>query len=237
MDDKIITHQFVDWKSIPDVSHLEKVKNSYIRAFKGDIVYVSYIIRNGKLTSFGSCGYYKNENYYGDDKTRQLWIEGMVSVVSGHGSIILKELENCLKMLAESENISHKIINVMSVDESIGFYEKNGYQECKTSIRFRGTGNTRLAKSIDGFSLESAELCPYIIAEHGYDWISQVICEGRIKILEDVMFIPSTVKYNTLYAYIINHPNKNEIFKQNIPIDKIPHIINRTLELYEEYND
>src|SRR6185312_4730674 len=168
MEDKIITHQFVNWESIPDVSHLEKIKNSYVKVFestKPDIIYVAYIVRDGKLTSFGSCGYYKNNNYYGDNKTRQLWIEGMVSIVPSHGSTILKELEKCLIILADSENVSHKIINVMSVDESIGFYEKNGYQECKTSSRFRGTGNMRLAKAINDFSLETAELCPYNIEE------------------------------------------------------------------------
>lgn len=80
----------MDRSSIPDVSHLEQIENSYVkvakkerlrsRSFpvgdlrsltKGDEIYVSYIIENDVIVAFGSAGYYSEQgNYYGSNNKR-----------------------------------------------------------------------------------------------------------------------------------------------------------------------
>lgn len=68
----------------------------------------------------------------------------MVSTCKGYGSLVLRELEKCLILLADSENIACRLINVMSVEA--------------TSARFERTGNVRMVKAIGDFGLESARI-------------------------------------------------------------------------------
>lgn len=223
MSRTIITKKFNNWVELPDLSHLKKIENSYVRAAKGDIIYVSYVIENENVVAFGSAGYYIHDNYYGKNTSRQLWIEGLVSTLKGCGSIVLSELERELTNLAYVYNITHKIINVMSVDESIGFYEHNGYVECKTSSRFAGTGNTRMAKAIDNFSLESAN----VIKDRILDpcWIFTYIVGGRRTIVKDYVIIPDDIHHSQFSKYVLENYDKN-IFNKNISTA----IINQLIE-------
>ena len=195
----------------PDLSNLEKIENSYVKAAKGDIIHVSFIIENNIPVAFGSCGYYRDDNYYCQNKTRQLWIEGIVSTVEGYGTVILSNLEKCLISLADSENVSHRLINVISVEDSVGFYENNGYVECNTSSRFRGTGNIRMVKAIDNFDLESAKIRTNWDADPG--WIFWFVMTGRRKVLEKYMHIPTEIKIRDFRDYIINTEG---IFRDNM---------------------
>jgi len=69
---KTVTHKFNNWDEIPDVKHLKEVKNNYVTVFEGKcsegheryITYVSYVIENDKVVSFGSASYYDKGNYY-----------------------------------------------------------------------------------------------------------------------------------------------------------------------------
>ncbi len=224
---EIYTHIFNNWEQLPDLSHLLKIKNSYINAAKGDIIYVSYIIDNNVVVGFGSCGYYKDTNYYGKDKTKQLWIEGLVSISKRCGSIILNELEKVLINLATEFNVKHKIINVISVDESVGFYENNIYVECHTSSRFRGTGNTRMAKSIENYSLDTADIITYcnFTAELIYEYI---LC-GRKKNLQKYINIPTTIPHLKLSEYVLENYGKC-IFKDYVSES----VIEELLQLLKE---
>lgn len=141
---KIVTHKFTNWNDIPDVKHLQTIENNYVDVFESKcregaeryITYISYVIENDIVVAFGSASYYNEGNYYGKNKTRQLWIEGLVSTSKGCGTLVLQELEKALITIADEFNVKYKIINVMSVDDSIGFYENNDYIECRTSPIF-----------------------------------------------------------------------------------------------------
>ena len=169
-----------------------------------------FIIENNIPVAFGSCGYYRDDNYYCQNKTRQLWIEGIVSTVEGYGTVILSNLEKCLISLAHS-NVSHRLINVISVEDSVGFYENDGYVECNTSSRFRGTGNIRMVKAIDNFDLESAKIRTNWDADPG--WIFWFVMTGRRKVLEKYMHIPTEIKIRDFRDYIINTEG---IFRDNM---------------------
>jgi hypothetical protein len=227
---KIISHLFESWDKIPDVSHLLSIENNYVDTFldhEPNITYVSYAMENNKIVAFGSASYYNNEyNYYCDEDddadyienqlTRQLWIEGLVSTVSGCGTLVLAELEKCLMDFATNHPVSHKIINVMSVNDSVGFYENNGYIVCHTSPRFGGTDNTRLAKAFNQFSIESTDYIDYKISdEECLAWeIAGAIFQGRLKFLGDYINIPKSSSRDDLKKYILE--NYNDIFKDNI---------------------
>ena len=222
-----ITHIFKDWNTIPDVSHLMKIEDSYVKAAKGDIIYVSYIIEDDKVVAFGSAGYYNEEKNYYSKNHRQLWIEGLVSTVKGYGSIVLKELEEKLCHLADLYNVKQRIINVMSVEMSVGFYENNGYVECTTSSRFRGTGNIRLAKAIGNFRLETANVINYD-SFNKYD-IYGFIVTGRIKMLQKyVKENLNTIDHKQLTDYVLN--NKDTIFNELISLKRKEKIIALLLE-------
>src|ERR1700684_4623920 len=102
---EIKEHVFKTWDDIPDVSHLLKVKNNYVRAFEhnvpNNLCYVAYALRNGTVVAFGSATYFKQDHSYMDDddgycscapnfniqRDRRLWIEGLVSIEKGCGSL------------------------------------------------------------------------------------------------------------------------------------------------------
>ncbi len=228
---KIHAHEFKNWEEIPDVSHLLEVENNYVHAFEHEIPeatsYVSYAVKDRKVVAFGSGTYFKGSNYYidGDDdgcskseqKQRRLWIEGMVSIERGCGSLILRELEKWFSQI----DIPHKIINIMSVDESIGFYEENGYVVCFTGPRFAGTGNTRVAKAIGDFDIQLAGCVDYTkLDTEQIEWeIAALITLGRRKVLSQFIDIPKDIDRKDYEVYVRNHDFKEcvtEEMKKNI---------------------
>ena len=217
MDKSHITHLFKSWDDIPDVSHLLKIKNSYVGAFISNecpVVCVSYIVENGIVVAFGSAGYYKDENYYCENKDRQLWIEGLVSTVKGYGTLVLQELEKCLIDL--SSNVKQKIIYVMSVEESVGFYENNDYSECRTSLRFRGTGNIRLAKAIGDYNIEEAKLIKYDIDDKYLpSYISTFVHQGRRRMVDKYLNIPKDIPHTKFAKYVMENQS-DDLFKDNV---------------------
>jgi hypothetical protein len=166
---EVISHKFNNWKEIPDITHLLNIKNNSVKAFHGKIVHVAYIIHDQKIVAFGSAGYYSSKNNYyvdcddGDEYeyTRQLWIEGLVSTMKGCGTLVLQELEKCLIVLSNEYNVTHKIINIMSVSDAVGFYENNGYNVCITAPYWGGVDCTRVAKSINNYPLITANIINY----------------------------------------------------------------------------
>jgi hypothetical protein len=98
LERKIVTHKFTNWGEIPDVKHLQKVKNNYVNVFESEcregcqryITYISYVMENDTVVAFGSASYYNKGNYYCKNKTRQLWIEGLVSISKGCGTLVLR---------------------------------------------------------------------------------------------------------------------------------------------------
>jgi hypothetical protein len=232
---EICSHIFKSWDDIPDISHLLEVRNNYVEAFEHKIpktiTYVSYTIKDKKVVAFGSATYFEDENYYIDgyddscdishQEKRKLWIEGLVSIEKGCGTIILKELEKWLIEMAHKHNIPHKIINIMSVDQSIGFYEENGYVECHTCPRFAGTGNTRVAKSFDGYDIKSNGIVDYTqLDDETMAWqIASLIALGRRKTLCQFIDIPKDISRKNYEEYVRNHNFKEcvtEDMKNNI---------------------
>jgi hypothetical protein len=235
---KIISHIFNGWDKIPNLDHLKKIEDSYIGAAAGDIIYVSYIIENDKVMAFGSASYYKEENTFGDDcdesdptgalnNLRKLWIEGMVSIKKGCGSIILGELEKMLINSAELHKVSQKIINVMSVSKSVGFYENNGYVECSTGPRFAGTDNVRMAKPILDFSMELADVRTNYSPVT--DWLFSDIMNGRRKVLERYLYIPADIHHSEFRSFVLKNYTKG-IFKSDISQDTITQLIEFLIE-------
>jgi hypothetical protein len=224
-DKKIITHKFNNWDEIPDVKHLQKVKNNYVNVFESKcregyerfVTYISYAIENDIIVAFGSASYYNEGNYYGKNATRQLWIEGLVSISKGCGTLVLQELEKVLTNIANEYNVEYRIINIMAVSDSIGFYENNDYIECRTSSYWLGVGDcTRLAKPIDNFNMESAKILIYDIIEA--DYICNFIINGRRNHLAKYINIPRNIKYTEIKNYVIENGNNN-IFTEIITSD------------------
>lgn len=247
-------HIFNNWDEIPSVSHLLKVENNYVHAFenhncKGAITYICYVVKHNilqgtsQIVSFGSATYFCDDNYYIDhdddnytpvqQSSWQLWVEGLVSIEKGCGSTVLRELEKWLADIAEKYDVERKVINIISVDESIGFYEENGYVACYTGPRFGGTGNTRVAKSIpkSGFdisldiSLRSEPINIYPLDNDDIEcleWdIAKYILQGRripllpyIEISKDIPRdeYENYVRNNTFKEYITDNM-KNNIFE------------------------
>lgn len=232
-DVNVVTAQFTSWKHLPDVTDLAKIENSSVYAARGDIVYVAYTLENGKVAAFGSCGYYRVENYYSQDTRRQLWIEGMVSTVKGHGSRILAELEKVLTMLADQYEVPIRLINVMSAEESIGFYEKNGYVECNTSVRFRGPGNIRCVKSINGFSLEIAKVAKYRL-DSGYaeESIVSFLFQKRRMRVDEYLLIPATIIPKQLAKYFSENYENDELY-----LETTKHLKSKIIEYFLDVSD
>ncbi len=210
---QVITHVFDGWDNIPSVSHLYEVEDSYIRAFEHPgietVSAVSYVICEGIVVAFGSATYFPKDNYYIDDHTpneltRKLWVEGLVSIKKGCGSMVLSELEKWLSETGEKYNVEQKIINVMSVSNSVGFYEEKGYLECHTGSRFYGADNIRMAKAIGNFDLETAELVDYSIMDQELlvQEIATLIVMGRKIPLSKFADIPDNIPRKSYVANI-----------------------------------
>lgn len=228
---KIITHKFNNWDEIPDVKHLQKIENNYVDVFESEcgeeneryITYVSYVIENNIVVAFGSASFYNKGNYYCKNKTRQLWIEGLVSISKGCGSLVLQELEKALIIVADEYDVKYRIINIMSVSDSIGFYENNDYIECRTSSYWLGVGDCiRVAKPIDNFSMDSAKILINDFIE--VDFIYDYIINGRRKLLNKYINIPKNIKYDGIKNYILGNKDKN-IFDKTITLDMIDKIL------------
>lgn len=230
-------HIFKSWKEIPDVSHLYEIDNNYVGAFQHgysrSVTYVSYVIKDNKVVAFGSATYFEDENYYIDEEVseeleRRLWIEGLVSIEKGCGTLVLVELEKWLIGISEKYDVSHKIINIMSVEESVGFYEENGYVVCYTGPRFAGTGNTRVAKAIGDFDIRLAGVVDYTkIDNEALEWeIASCILLGRRKALSKFIDIPRDVQRKDYEQYI-----RNNKFKECVTEDMRKNIIDHIDEM------
>lgn len=229
---KLITHRFNTWDEIPNIEHLEKIPNSYVRAFNNNddtIVFISYIVdEKGIVLAFGSGTYFSKDNYYGDDdfsdynaygdyKIRQLWIEGLVSTKKGLGRIILSELERELISLAKDLELPYKVINVMSINESLGFFESCGYVEGTTSPRFYGTGNNRCVKAFENNTLDNFNIINYNGIYEEYLYI--FLLYNRRKMIDECLNIPKNIKTDFL-AYFLNNIQSKYLFKNNIDREK-----------------
>lgn len=226
MEPHIFVQRFTSWDEIPySLDHLLTVENNSVRAFGGDIVDVAYAVDNGQIMAFGSCGYYGDHNYYAgnedsDDEeygdTRHLWIEGLVSLRAGLGTAILGHLEQALIRLSEEYQVPNPIIYVMSVDESVGFYENNGYLECNTSPRFAGTGNIRLAKPIgEGVDMTAANLSTYDIRDYA-GWFWGWVLTNRKKRVSDYVRFPEWVRPAEMQTYVLKHMRDEDFFKDSV---------------------
>jgi hypothetical protein len=228
---KVITHKFNDWGEIPDVSHLLKIKNNYVRVFESEcqkdreryITYISYVVENDIIVSFGSASYYDKGNYYCNNTTRQLWIEGLVSISKGCGTIVLHELEKILSDISYQYDVKDKIINIMSVSDSVAFYENNGYYECNTSSYWRGCDCIRMAKPIDNFNMISAKIRENW--EVDAEWIYGYIIQGRRRILDKYTNIPTSIHHKDFSDYIINNYENTKVFKDNVNNDVVKDIV------------
>ena len=229
-------HIFKSWEEIPDVSHLYEIEDSYVDTFEHgysrSISYVSYAMKDDKVVAFGSATYFEDQNYYVDEdeseEERKLWVEGLVSIEKGCGTLVLGELEKWLIKMSQEHNVSHKIINIMSVDNSIGFYEENGYVACYTGPRFAGTGNTRVAKAIGDFDIRLAEIVDYTdFDDKALEWeIASWILLGRRKTLSKFIDIPRDVRRKDYEQYI-----RNNKFKECVTEDMRKNIIDNLDEM------
>ena len=220
---KICSHIFENWNNIPDISHLKEVENSYVGFFDHKYPgqsFVSYVIVDEKVVAFGSATHYTEDNYYYDEPygdERRLWIEGLVSIQKGCGSLVLAELERWL--VERSSECYQKIINVMSVDESIGFYEARGYTTCYTSSRFSGSGNTIMAKLIGNSDFTPAEAidhrkrwCGISDEDLAHEIISYAR-DGRTKMLAAFVDLSASLSRDRYMDYI---QSESAIFKPGV---------------------
>lgn len=238
LERKIVTHKFTNWDEIPNVKHLQKVKNNYVNVFESEcregcqryITYISYVMENDIVVAFGSASYYNKENYYCKNKTRQLWIEGLVSISKGCGTLVLHELEKALITIADEYKVEYRIINIMSVRESIGFYENNNYIECKTSSYWLGVGDcARLALPIGDFNMDSAKILINNSVE--VDFIYDYIINGRRKHLDKFISVPRNIKHRDIKNYILENKDNN-IFKEIITSEMVEQILDLLVNEY-----
>ena len=98
----------------------------------------------------------------------------------------------------------------MSVNESIGFYEENGYKVCHTGPRFAGTDNTRVAKSIDDYDINSDGIVDYTKFDNEMmEWeIASLIALGRRKALSQFIDIPKDIPRKDYEKYVRSHDFK-----------------------------
>lgn len=224
----IKSHLFDTWKDIPSIDHLLEVKDNHIYDFsqhkcKGVVSFVAYVIDKEKVVAFGSATYFSGkDNYYvdydDDNYTKEqqncwkLWVEGLVSIKKGCGSIVLRELEKWMESVSKEYNIERKVINIISVYDSIGFYEENGYVNCYTGPRFAGTDNTRMAKSVpnSGFDItEDVQLCPFIVyptkksSIECLEWdIARYVSGGRRIPLAPYIVVPKDIPRKEYFNYV-----------------------------------
>jgi len=236
------SHIFENWDQIPNVSHLLEIKNNYVDVFEGHkceeaTTYVCYVVKydnlqnTSEVVAFGSATYFDGYHYYVDFDNEnytpeqqslwKLWIEGLVSIEKGCGSVVLLELEKWLSHMSEKYAVERKVINIISVNESVGFYEENGYVACYTGPRFAGTDNTRVAKVIpnSGFDI-SLDICPRSIDIYPSDendvecleWdIAGYIIQGRRIPLLPYIEIPKDIPRTEYKNYVHNNTFKDYI--------------------------
>ena len=230
---KLVSHEFNGWHATPNVDHLKEVENSYVNTFdrpnqaQNQVSYVAYVIDgDGVVVAFGSATYFKEHHDYMDDddaycykcngdetkqKENKLWIEGLVSIKKGCGSIVLQELERRLSIAAHEYNAPRKIINVMSVNDSISFYENLGYEETCTGPRYAGTDNTRLVKAIQGYDLSNE--CIFETTEGDISCIATRIVRGQIKQIDRFLNFPEGIKHTEILTYFLAHQTDVEMYK------------------------
>jgi len=146
-----------------------------------------------------------------------------VSISKGCGTIVLQELEKALTNIADEYNVKHRIINIMSVRESIGSYENNDYIECRTSSYWEGVGDCiRVAKPIGDFNMDSAKIliCNYVEVDFIYDYI----VNGRRKLLDKYIDVPKHIRHSEFKSYIIEHKD-DDIFKEILTQELINELI------------
>lgn len=266
----IHSHVFSNWEEIPDVSHLLKVENNYVHAFEGhnyedSTTYVCYMQQQckesasgTKIVAFGSATYFTAEGNcyvdYDDDnytpeqqKLWQLWVEGLVSIEKGCGSIVLQALENWLSDVADLHKVERKVINIMSVDESIGFYEENGYVACYTGPRYAGTGNTRVAKAIRDsnfdisldIQLKPIDHYPSDLSDIGCIErnIARYIVQGRRIVLLPYIEIPKWIPKNDYELHVKSQArNKKHGDKHTLNEYLTESMLNNIFDNIEEMN-
>lgn len=163
-------------------------------------MFVSHIVdQNNILLAFGSGTYFEKENYYEDDVSeecyghqsiRNLWIEGMVSMRKVLGNVVLSEIERKLIELANQINPPRKVINVMSVEESVGF---------------AGTGNLQLGKAFEGDTLNDYDMLDF----------SDCGCESY---LYSYLNIPANVNHGDFLEYFLENMECDGLFKDNVSL-------------------
>lgn len=264
------SHIFINWDEIPNVSHLMDIEDSYVIAFdrpeNNQTSFVAYVIENSKVGAFGSATYFEDEDavyYYEDDDAycylcegneqkqseNRLWIEGLVSTRKGCGRLILEELERWLNEIALSKKAPRKVINVMSVNKSVSFYEKMGYEETCTGPRFAGTDNTRLIKALPGCTLGCKEFstvkngcnskyeCIFkgldeANLQDSIDEITGKICCNRTKGLEKVLNVPNNFgNEGSWKEYFRVHNNEDALYKDIFTLELRKELV----EMFEEY--
>ena len=255
---KIFTHKFEGFDKIPNLDHLKKIENSFVDGFTGNnvnIAYVSYIVDDDNVVAFGSGSYYiETRNYYenpdGEDsdyentdneaymikeRSKQLWIEGMVSIKKGCGRIILRELERTLIQLAHELNVKYKVINLMSVENSVGFYESCGYVECKTVSYWRGQCLTRCAKA---FNSDHVSILDVINYDDKYVLnddcaLYSFLASGRRKMCDLYLNIPNEVSHNDLLKYVLDNRDSENLFRSIIDLPTQQKLIKWIIEWNE----
>lgn len=246
---KIVSHKFTSWDTIPNVDHLRQIEDANIDSFAGDVVFVCYALdANGGVVAFGSGGYYEKENYYeddenddefyGDQRSRHLWIEGLVSTVKGLGRLVLCELERILinfsiKMHSAGKITEYRVINVMSVEDSVGFYENCGYSVCSTTPRFAGPGNIRCAKAFNGDNLDKQCVIKYDVFSN--EWcLYNFLVLGRRKMCDDYLNIPKDIENKDFVKYFISNKESKDLFKDNINEETRQQLVEWVINCKEE---
>lgn len=243
---RIVSHIFNDWMDIPDVTNVSKVENGNVtyfdrRASLGEefrsfqTTAVAYALKlsdendNERVVAFGSatCFYDAETNPYIDDddedeflenqKTRQLWIEGVVSIEKGCGTLIMQELERWLSIFAQDNRIRHKIVNLLAVKPSIGFYDKLGYVDCHTSPYWAGCADAirmmkPLSKDADLSTTECMDYGSIHLDEKGFCWhLAEALSLDRIVIAGKYLNIPKG--QTDLLNYAISRSREESFYR------------------------
>lgn len=224
----VISHVFEGWNTIPNLDDVRRVKYGNVDFFArknktNKVSYVAYIVKDGKVVAFGSATHFlKKRNVYMDDeddkshiqyqKYRDLWIEGMVSIEKGCGSLVISKLEEWLH-----ERSPNNPINLMSANQSIGFYDKHGYIDCYTSPYWRGLECTRMVKFIGDVCENNRIKACCVKYKDLNDCDDQYFCEllvdyvaqDRITKVQEFINIPVN---RDLAEYVLDNKNKDDMF-------------------------
>jgi hypothetical protein len=184
--------------------------------------------------------------YIENQSTRRLWVEGMASLKKGCGTLILQELE---RWLFEQGKIGHTSysssysscpINLMAVDESMGFYDKRGYVACNTSPYWAGSECARMVK----FENEEAKVAQTLMSEVLTYWdnmgtynddkfcdlLANLIGQDRVLLANRYMKLPVS---RDLAEYVLDHQADN-IYGDSITKERKEILIEYLEEYYGE---